>query len=170
MLDVSGNAIPAKQSGMIATTACDSGGVIGGGSGDFVVPGCAGGEVCGAYAGWSVTTAGYQNMVGAHPAALIEYANNQLQSDYLYRVAVPGQPQLNTMQTHLNMGANSVNNANEVNAQSETLAGGDPNGQYGALQIGSNYTMEMAATPLYAHLVVSMFRTRTGAGRPVSMK
>jgi hypothetical protein len=43
------------------------------------------------------------------------------------------------MQTNLNMGANSVNNANEVNAQSETLAGGNPNGQYGSLQIGSNY-------------------------------
>ena len=139
VLGVGGNAIPAKQSGMIATTAGDSGGVIGGGSGDFAVPGCAGGEACGAYAGWSVSTAGYQNVAAAHPAALIEYANNQLQSDYLYRVAVPGQPQLNTMQTNLNMGANSVNNANEVNAQSETLAGGQPNGQYGALQIGSNY-------------------------------
>lgn len=139
VLGVGGNAIPAKQSGMIATTAGDSGGVIGGGSGDFAVPGCSGGEACGAYAGWSVSTAGYQNVAAAHPAALIEYANNQLQSDYLYRVAVPGQPQLNTMQTNLNMGANSVNNANEVNAQSETLAAGDPNGQYGALQIGSNY-------------------------------
>ena len=139
VLGVGGNAIPAKQSGMIATTAGDSGGVIGGGSGDFAVPGCAGGDACGAYAGWSVSTAGYQNVAAAHPAALIEYANNQLQSDYLYRVAVPGQPQLNTMQTNLNMGSNSVNNANEVNAQSETLAGGQPNGQPGALQIGSNY-------------------------------
>jgi hypothetical protein len=37
------------------------------------------------------------------------------------------------------MGNNSVSNANEVNAQSETLAGGQPNGQPGALQIGSNY-------------------------------
>ena len=139
VLGVGGNAITAKQSGMIATTAGDSGGVIGGGSGDFAVPGCSGGEACGAYAGWSVSTAGYQNVAAAHPAALIEYANNQLQSDYLYRVAVPGQPQLNTMQTNLNMGANNINNANEVNAQSETLAGGQPNGQYGALQIGSNY-------------------------------
>lgn len=139
VLGIGGNAIPAKQSGMVATTAGDSGGVIGGGSGDYAVPGCAGGEACGAYAGWSVSTAGYQNVAAAHPAALIEYANNQLQSDYLYRVAVPGQPQLNTMQTNLNMGANSVNNANEVNAQSETLAGGNPNGQYGSLQIGSNY-------------------------------
>lgn len=123
VLGVGGNAIPAKQSGMIATTAGDSGGVIGGGSGDFAVPGCAGGEACGAYAGWSVSTAGYQNVAAAHPAALIEYANNQLQSDYLYRVAVPGQPQLNTMQTNLNMGANNINNAQNVNVNQNISAG-----------------------------------------------
>ena len=139
VLGIGGAAIPAKQSGMVATTAGDSGGVIGGGTGDFAVPGCAGGEACGAYAGWSVSTAGYQNVAAAHPAALIEYANNQLQSDYLYRVAVPGQPQLNTMQTNLNMGNNNINNANEINGQSETLAGGNPNGQNGSLKIGSNY-------------------------------
>ncbi|MHB1630925.1 MAG: shufflon system plasmid conjugative transfer pilus tip adhesin PilV [Acidithiobacillus sp.] len=123
VLGVGGNAIPAKQSGMVATTAGDSGGVIGGGAGDFAVPGCSGGEACGAYAGWSVSTAGYQNVAAAHPAALIEYANNQLQSDYLYRVAVPGQPQLNTMQTNLNMGANSVNNAQNVNVNQNISAG-----------------------------------------------
>jgi hypothetical protein len=123
VLGVGGNAITAKQSGMIATTAGDSGGVIGGGSGDFAVPGCSGGEACGAYAGWSVSTAGYQNVAAAHPAALIEYANNQLQSDYLYRVAVPGQPQLNTMQTNLNMGANNINNAQNVNVNQDVTLG-----------------------------------------------
>ncbi len=123
VLGIGGNAIPAKQSGMVATTAGDSGGVIGGGSGDYAVPGCAGGEACGAYAGWSVSTAGYQNVAAAHPAALIEYANNQLQSDYLYRVAVPGQPQLNTMQTNLNMGANNINNAQNVNVNQDVTLG-----------------------------------------------
>ena len=93
----------------------------------------------GSYGGWSVSMNGYANPGAGHLAALVAYSGSQLQSDYLYRVSVPGQPQLNTMQTNLNMGANSVNNANEVNAQSETLAGGQPNGQPGALQIGSNY-------------------------------
>lgn len=93
----------------------------------------------GSYGGWSVSMNGYANPGAGHLAALVAYSGGQLQSDYLYRVAVPGQPQLNTMQTNLNMGSNSVNNANEVNAQSETLAGGQPNGQPGALQIGSNY-------------------------------
>ena len=93
----------------------------------------------GSYGSWSVSMNGYANPGAGHLAALVAYSGGQLQSDYLYRVAVPGQPQLNTMQTNLNMGSNSVNNANEVNAQSETLAGGQPNGQPGALQIGSNY-------------------------------
>ncbi|WP_425648236.1 shufflon system plasmid conjugative transfer pilus tip adhesin PilV [Acidithiobacillus ferruginosus] len=93
----------------------------------------------GAYSGWQVSMSGYSNPGPGHLAALLAFNNGNLENNYLYRVAVPGQPQLNTMQTNLNMGANSVNNANEVNAQSETLAAGDPNGQYGALQIGSNY-------------------------------
>ena len=93
----------------------------------------------GAYSGWQVSMSGYTNPGPGHLAALLAFNNGNLENNYLYRVAVPGQPQLNTMQTNLNMGSNSVNNANEVNAQSETLAAGDPNGQYGALQIGSNY-------------------------------
>ena len=93
----------------------------------------------GAYSGWQVSMSGYTNPGPGHLAALLAFNNGNLENNYLYRVAVPGQPQLNTMQTNLNMGANSVNNANEVNAQSETLAGGNPNGQYGSLQIGSNY-------------------------------
>ncbi|SMH64181.1 Prepilin [Acidithiobacillus ferrivorans] len=134
-----GQTVDAKQAGMVAQEAGGTGGVIGGGTGKFAVPGCNAGAACGVYAGWDVSTNGYQNVAPGHLAALIEYSNGQLQSDYLYRTAVPGQPQLNTMQTNLNMGANNINNANEVNAQSETLAGGQPNGQPGALQIGSNY-------------------------------
>jgi len=132
------NPAPTRDLIEAAQIAGASGGVIGGGTGDMAVPGCNGGEACGVYAGWKVPTSGYSAQPG-HLAALIEYSNGQVQNDYLYRTAVPGQPQLNTMQTNLDMGNNNINNANEVNAQSETLAGGDPNGQFGALQIGSNY-------------------------------
>ncbi|MHB1494143.1 MAG: shufflon system plasmid conjugative transfer pilus tip adhesin PilV [Acidithiobacillus sp.] len=171
----------------------------------------------GAYSGWQVSMSGYTNPGPGHLAALLAFNNGNLENNYLYRVAVPGQPQLNTMQTNLNMGANSVNNAQNVNVnqnvnagvpgtaetgycqtdaqghcigqiaaagqsegdlpagwwggiisrdvygtgtiaagtnnqvsaymnssgqiggQSEQLAGGNPNGQYGSLQIGSNY-------------------------------
>jgi hypothetical protein len=44
-------------------------------------------------------------------AALVAFTNGNLQNDYLYRVAVPGHPELNTMETNLNMGTNNANNA-----------------------------------------------------------
>ncbi|MBU2794467.1 shufflon system plasmid conjugative transfer pilus tip adhesin PilV [Acidithiobacillus thiooxidans] len=122
-----GNTVKAKVAGQVAQIAGASGGVIGGGSGEYAVPGCGGGEACGAYDGWSVTTSGYQNIQPGHFAALLAYSNGQLQSDYLYRVAVPGQPQLNTMQTNLNMGANNINNAQNVNVNQNVEAG--PAGQ-----------------------------------------
>ena len=122
-----GQTVDAKQAGMVAQEAGSTGGVIGGGTGKFAVPGCNAGAACGVYAGWDVSTNGYQNVAPGHLAALIEYSNGQLQSDYLYRTAVPGQPQLNTMQTNLNMGANNINNAQNVNVNQNVEAG--PAGQ-----------------------------------------
>ena len=43
-------------------------------------------------------------------------------SDYLYRYSVAGFPELNRMQTDLDMDGNNVNNANEVNAQTLNAA------------------------------------------------
>jgi len=138
VLSTGGPAVDTRSLGLAAQIAGAPGGVVGGGSGSTAVPGCSAGQACGVYAGWKVPTANTAAAPG-HLAALIEYSNGQVQNDYLYRVAVPGQPQLNQMQTNLDMGNNNINNANEVNAQSETLAGGTPNGQEGSLQIGSNY-------------------------------
>ncbi len=39
------------------------------------------------------------------------YENGIKISDYLYRKAVPGHPELNTMSTSLNMGGNNISNA-----------------------------------------------------------
>ncbi len=118
-----GQTVDAKQAGMVAQAAGSTGGVIGGGTGKFAVPGCNAGVACGVYAGWDVSTNGYQNVAPGHLAALIEYSNGQLQSDYLYRTAVPGQPQLNTMQTNLNMGNNNINNAQDVNVNNDVTLG-----------------------------------------------
>ena len=118
-----GNTVKGKVAGQVAEIAGASGGVIGGGSGEYAVPGCTGGEACGAYNGWSVNTSGYQNIQPGHFAALLAYSNGQMQSDYLYRVAVPGQPQLNQMQTNLDMGNNNVNNAQDVNVNQNVEAG-----------------------------------------------
>ncbi|MEY2341434.1 shufflon system plasmid conjugative transfer pilus tip adhesin PilV [Acidithiobacillus sp. IBUN Pt1247-S3] len=123
VVSIGGQNVDAKQAGQAAMAAGASGGVIGGGTGKFAVPGCNGGTACGVYAGWQVSTSGYQNVAPGHLAALIEYSNGQLQSDYLYRTAVPGQPQLNTMQTNLDMGANDINNAQNVNVNQDVTLG-----------------------------------------------
>ena len=91
----------------------------------------------GAYGGWQVSLAGYTNPGPGHLAGLLAFSNGSLTNDYLYRGAVPGQPQLNTMDTDLNMGDQSITNANNLQAQTATLASGNVNGQPGALQIGS---------------------------------
>ncbi|MDD3761453.1 MAG: shufflon system plasmid conjugative transfer pilus tip adhesin PilV, partial [Acidithiobacillus sp.] len=69
---------------------------------------------------------------------LIEYTNGQVQNDYLYRVAVPGQPQLNQMQTNLDMGNNNINNAQNVNVNQDVTLGnpGPAGGGYAATSPG----------------------------------
>ncbi|MCR8998650.1 shufflon system plasmid conjugative transfer pilus tip adhesin PilV [Rahnella perminowiae] len=44
------------------------------------------------------------------------YSNGALVNDYLYRHSVAGHPELNTMGTALNMGANDITNTRNVNA------------------------------------------------------
>jgi hypothetical protein len=66
-------------------------------------------------------------------AGFYEDGNNI--SDYLYRKAVPGHPELNTMSTALNMGAKDINNAattttttlNATNANATTVTATDVN-------------------------------------------
>ncbi|MDR3535217.1 MAG: shufflon system plasmid conjugative transfer pilus tip adhesin PilV [Acetobacteraceae bacterium] len=87
----------------------------------------------GAYGGWQVPLTGYTNPGPGHLVALVQFNNGNLTNDYLYRVAVPGQPALNTMQTNLSMGGNSITNANNIAAQTVTLPDGD------SLKIGAGY-------------------------------
>ncbi|AEK57825.1 prepilin [Acidithiobacillus caldus SM-1] len=126
VLSTGGNPVPTRSLGLAAQIAGAAGGVVGGGSGTSSVPGCGAGQACGVYSGWKVPTSGFNAQPG-HLAALIEYSNGQIQNDYLYRVSVPGQPQLNQMQTNLDMGNNNVNNAYDVNANHNVEAG--PAGQ-----------------------------------------
>jgi hypothetical protein len=71
-------------------------------------------RVYGNQANFNIATTGYSGVTGGHPAALLVMTNGQVQSDALYRVAVPGQSQLNTMSTGLNMGGNAITNANGI--------------------------------------------------------
>lgn len=77
----------------------------------------------GAYGGWTQATANYSSISGGHLAALLTFNNGQLTSNYLYRNAVPGQPQVNRMGTAIDMGGNNLNNAGTVNAQTATISG-----------------------------------------------
>lgn len=53
------------------------------------------------------------------------YNNGNLVNDYLYRKALPGHPELNTMSTNLNMGDNDINDVNDVNAKGWLRTSGD---------------------------------------------
>ena len=82
------------------------------------------GDAVGSYGGWLVPVSafGLAAQPGS-PTALLYYNSGTLSSTYLYRVAVPGNPQVNTMQTALNMGANDLNNAQDVNVNHNIVAG-----------------------------------------------
>ncbi len=102
----------------------------------------------GAYGGWKLSMANYTNPGPGHMVGLLAYnSGQQLDNDQLYRVAVPGQPQLNTMQTTLDMGGNNIENGEVVQADYSNDSGGtstaqvaNPHGGYGTYQIGSGAT------------------------------
>lgn len=123
VLSVGGQPIPPADAPRIASESGAAGGIV-----------QANNTAQGAYGGWTVPMAGYTNPGTGHLAGLIGYSNGQLQSDYLYRVAVPGQPQLNTMQTNLDMGANNINNVQNVNVNQDVTLGnpGAATGGYAA--------------------------------------
>lgn len=92
-----------KQATKVATIVGASGGFIPQNDSGIYAGGAA--NAYGAYSGWTISTSGYTSVAGGHLAALLTFNNGQLQSNYLYRNAVPGQPQLNQMNTPLVMAA-----------------------------------------------------------------
>ena len=82
------------------------------------------GDAIGAYGGWKVpvTQFGVTANPGS-PADLLYYNSGTLSSTYLYRVAVPGEPQVNTMQTNLNAGANNITNTGVVQFTTSPASG-----------------------------------------------
>lgn len=126
-----GTALTDLQAAGIAANVGTSGGFIPQNDSGVYPVGAA--QAWGNQANWHVLTAGYQGLSAGHPAALLAMNNGQVQNDALYRVAVPGQSQLNTMSTTLNMGANSITNAATVTANNVVTAAGN------GVQIGSSY-------------------------------
>lgn len=113
VLSTGGSAIPEHQAPAIAAQTGQEGGFIPyQGQYGTLTPNIAEG----AYGHWQLSLAGYTNPGPGHLAALLAFNAGNLENDYLYRVAEPGHPALNTMETALNMGANDINNANNINA------------------------------------------------------
>ena len=115
-----GNPIPEKDAPEIAAQAGAQGGFVpypgqyGSGTSSNVA--------MGAYGGWQVPlNSPLANPGSGHLMALLYFNNGTLENDYLYRVAVPGQPQLNSMATALNMSANNIAQANVAQAQVANL-------------------------------------------------
>lgn len=121
VLSTGGATIPEKQAPAIATQTGQEGGFVPY-NGQYGSLSSAAAQ--GAYGHWSVALNGYTNPGPGHLAALLAFNNGNLENDYLYRVAVPGQPQLNTMQTALNMGGNDIDNANNIQANGRIGAAG----------------------------------------------
>ncbi|NVZ63632.1 shufflon system plasmid conjugative transfer pilus tip adhesin PilV [Pseudomonas gingeri] len=78
--------------------------------------------------GWQITLSNYGMNPGVgHTASALFLQDGSLANDYLYRNAIPGKPELNRMNTDLDMGANNVNNATNVTASGTVTAGVDVN-------------------------------------------
>ena len=145
VMSTGGTPVPTRDAARITAQAGAEGGIVGGGTGNLASPTCAAGHACGAFGGWRIATSGYTGLGPGSLLGLLAFNSaGQLNQQYLYRVAVPGQPQLNAMQTDLSMTdqggtPHNITGAGNVQAQTAQLAGGWVNGQPGALQIGSNY-------------------------------
>ncbi|WP_164834920.1 shufflon system plasmid conjugative transfer pilus tip adhesin PilV [Photorhabdus temperata] len=77
----------------------------------------------GALGAWSenLSTFGGFNPGDGHIVIAGFYQNGAISNDYLYRKAIPGHPELNTMSTALNMGGNDMTNSATVHAQNATI-------------------------------------------------
>lgn len=84
----------------------------------------------GAFGAWQVNlgASGFTNAGSGHVANLLAFTSQQANANYLYRVSVPGHPELNAMQTDLSMQdaggtAHSIAGVNNVTAAGTVTAG-----------------------------------------------
>jgi hypothetical protein len=99
-----------------------------GGAGGFIptgdVPGQPTGLLQGVYGGWSINLAATNipNPGPGHIGALISLRDGDLGKDFLYRIEVPGHPELNEMATELDMTDHAIENVREVQFESHSLS------------------------------------------------
>jgi type II secretory pathway pseudopilin PulG len=90
------------------------------------VPGETRGELVGAFGGWSFSIAGTSipNPGPGHLVLFQYFSDGTLDPDYLYRIAVPGHPELNQMFAPLNMGGNDVTGVDDLSASGNLATSG----------------------------------------------
>ncbi|MDE7548218.1 shufflon system plasmid conjugative transfer pilus tip adhesin PilV [Acetobacter fabarum] len=82
----------------------------------------------GASGTWSQVISGFPNPGEGHLIGLLASADDANNNpNYLYRDAIAGHPELNTMETDLNMGGNNIDNAADVHAYGTVSSGNDTN-------------------------------------------
>lgn len=80
-------------------------------------------EAIGAYGHWNLPSLSPYtgSFCPGHLAALIYFSPDEMRAgDYLYRVGIPGQANLNEMETDLNMGNNSLTNATSLQTTNQS--------------------------------------------------
>lgn len=120
VMSTGGDALPDRVAAMVAKYVGGSGGFIAKND-SGIYPGGAG-TAYGSYAGWQLPTANYTGVSGGHPAALLTVVSGQVSNNYLYRSAVPGQPQLNQMNTALGMNGNDISNVGVITGKQANIS------------------------------------------------
>jgi hypothetical protein len=102
--------------------------LLAGGAAGFVpsgiVPGEAAGTLQGSGGGWVINlgSLGIASPGAGHLGSVATFDSSALGQDFLYRVAVPGRPELNSMFTELDMRDHAIRNVAEVQFQARAFA------------------------------------------------
>ena len=84
---------------------------------------CGGAQVCGSFGAWNTNltsasgTFSASGLTNPTLASLIQMQDGTVTNDFLYRNAIPGMPELNRMNTAIDMAGNNVNDAGAVTAR-----------------------------------------------------
>ncbi|CCO24030.1 shufflon system plasmid conjugative transfer pilus tip adhesin PilV [Maridesulfovibrio hydrothermalis] len=98
-----------------------------GGSGGYIptgdLPGQSATELRGSYGGWTVNLAGTDIPIptAGHIGGRAFLREEDINKDFLYRVEVPGHPELNEMSTELDMTDHAIENVKEIQFEQHTI-------------------------------------------------
>lgn len=112
--------------------------------------------------GWQVALGNYAINPGAgHTASALFLMDGELANDYLYRNAVPGHPEFNTMNTDFNVGGHNINNAAAITATGNVTTSADVS----ARNVTANGTVTAATANVTGETYTGgWFRTRGDTG------